>query len=298
MAAKSGLGKGLKALMSDAIEKQVVQTVSTDKPFTLDVTLIKPSPYQPRKHFDPDALSELSSSIKNHGVLQPLLVRKTDDSYELIAGERRFKAAGLAGLKEVPVIVLDVQDIEALEITMIENLQREELNPIEEAEGYLLLSEEFGMTQEAISERVGKSRATVANSMRLLALPAGVRRLVWDGTISVGHAKVLLSLEKPDLIDAFAAQIVRDKLSVRQLETEIKKAKRSTRSKNRVANDMPSSHLQYLSDELIKVLGTDVKLKSSKTLSNGKKSKGTIEISYYSDEDLSRILDLLGVRDL
>lgn len=306
MAAKpAGLGRGLNVLIKDkapatAKKESKAEPSSMDSgpgPVMVPVNQIHKSPWQPRRHFEPEALRDLVASIRDRGVLQPLLVRVVGDGYQLIAGERRFRASQEAELKEIPVIIMDVTDKEAVELTLIENLQREDLNPVEEAEGFQALANEFGMTQEQISERVGKSRASVANALRLLTLPDSVRALVADGQLSTGHAKVLLGMEIPEEQEQFARRVIKEGLSVRALE-RLLAARKSTGTRTRIERaDLPASHLLQLTDQLHHALGTSVRLRSSKTLSNGKKIPGRIEIDYYSNDDLDRLLHCMGVEE-
>lgn len=302
MAAKpAGLGRGLNALIKDsspaksAAATAPAPSVPESGPVKVPVSSIHKSPWQPRRHFDSTALAELVASIREHGVLQPLIVRPAEKGYQLIAGERRFRAAQEAELEVVPVVVMTVSDKDAAELTLIENLQREDLNPIEEAEGYQSLADEFGMTQEQIAERVGKGRASVANALRLLSLPDIVRDKVSDGTLSSGHAKVLMGLEIAEEQVILAERVIKEGLSVRALEHIIQARRRPPRKARAERNDLPASHLHQLTDQLHHALGTSVRLHSSKTLSNGKKVPGRIEIDFYSNDDLGRLLPQLGV---
>lgn len=321
---KSGLGRGLNALISQgtpastgAARKQAqIQTPSksaksgpgTEKnttgapesPREVPVHLIVANPWQPREHFDEEGLEELAASIREMGVLSPLLVRqrKEDGSgYQLIAGERRFRAAQRAGLKTVPILLRELTDQEALEIALVENLQRRDLNSIEEAEGYQRLAEDFGLTQETIAKRVGKARATVANALRLLTLDNHVRSLISENRLSTGHAKVLLALDIPEEQRLMADQCERERWSVRELERQIKKrlAVPKTKSATKARLDIPADHLQYLTDRLHQRLGTSVRISPTRTLPNGKKQRGKVEIDFYSNDDLDRVLDLLGL---
>lgn len=274
---------------------------ASDQPHQVAVNLIVANPWQPRSHFEESALEELSASIREMGVLSPLLVRKLPDGegYQLIAGERRFRASRRAGLKEVPVIVRDLSDQEALEIALVENLQRKDLNVIEEAEGYQRLADDFQLTQEAIAQRVGKGRATVANALRLLALHPSVRDMVADGRLSSGHAKVLLSLEIEDEQILLANACVRQRWSVRELERQIKarlQPKKKPASPGGKA-DIPTDHLQHLVDQLHQRLGTSVRIAPTRTLPNGKKQRGRLEIDFYSNDDLDRLLEMLGITE-
>lgn len=323
-AKKSGLGRGLNALISQgtpastgnarkqARETPAPKTLSTapgkdspppNTPREVPVHLIVANPWQPREHFDEEGLEELTASIREMGVLSPLLVRqrKEDGSgYQLIAGERRFRAAQRAGLKTVPILLRDLTDQEALEIALVENLQRRDLNIIEEAEGYQRLAADFGLTQEAIAQRVGKARASVANAMRLLSLDPRVRTLVSESRLSPGHAKVLLTLTIQDEQALLAAQCERERWSVRELERRVKTrlaAPKSPKPAPRAKTDLPADHLQYLTDRLHQRLGTSVRISPTRTLPNGKKQRGKVEIDFYSNDDLDRVLELLGLTE-
>lgn len=303
MAAKhTGLGRGLGALIKDtppAEEPSAPATPEkTDGTTRIPIEKIRKSPWQPRREFTAEALDDLTRSVQERGILQPLMVRKAGDAYELIAGERRFRAAQNAELKEVPVIVMEVTDREALELALIENLQREDLNLIEEAEGYKLLMEKFEMTQEHVAQRVGKGRATIANALRLLDLPDTVKRLVAEQKLSPGHAKVLLSVEIPREQELLAARVIAEQMSVRTLERIVAQLKRPEKKSRSERSDIPDSHLQYLSEQLHQHLGTSVRVSPCKTLANGKKVKGTIEVDFYSNDDLDRLLAILGLTSL
>lgn len=297
-AAKRSLGRGLGALIQDKPSSTTDATrhgVSGIPRIPIDS--IQKSEWQPRREFDEDALSDLANSISQRGVLQPLLVRPKGDQYELIAGERRLRAAAKAGLNDVPVIVMDAADSESLLIALIENVQREDLNVIEEAEGYALLAEQFDLTQEQISQRVGKARASVTNALRLLALPANVKAMVIAGSISAGHAKVLLALSTKKDQTAYAQRCVDEQLSVRDVEKLIQQSLQPPKKPRTARPDMPASHVAHLSDKLHEHFGTSIRIKSCTTLANGKKARGSIEIDFYSNEDLDRILQLLGIRE-
>ncbi|WFB34939.1 ParB/RepB/Spo0J family partition protein [Kiritimatiellota bacterium B12222] len=265
------------------------------------IHLITANPYQPRTRFEEEGLEELTQSIIEMGVLSPLLVRQRAEDgmgYQLIAGERRFRAAQRAGLKKVPVLLRTLSDQEALEIALVENLQRRDLNIIEEAEGYHRLAVEFKMTQDAIAKSVGKGRATVANAMRLLALAPSVRELVSDGRLSNGHAKVLLALELPEEQILLAKNTLKENWSVRELERQIKKRLNPVKPRSLTSkNDIPADHVQFLTDKLHEKFGTSVRIVPSKSLPNGKKQRGKLEIDIYSNDDLDRVLDLLGLSD-
>ncbi len=303
-AKRKGLGRGLDALIKDgtSAKEQATLKKATEKakpePETgvreVAVSKVVASPWQPRSVFDSEALSELVDSIKSHGVLQPLLVRSVGSKFELIAGERRLRAAQAALLKSVPVIVIEASDEKALEIALIENLQREDLNPIEEAEGYAVLQKKFNLTQEQVSERVGKARASIANALRLLDLPDGVRKYVAEGLLSVGHAKVLLSLGDDRQRDILAKQTIKQGLSVRALEKLVKKLSRLPKKARAEKSDLPSDYLQTLSDELHQYFGTSIRINPSKTLANGRKVKGSLEIDYHDNDELDRLLTVMG----
>ncbi len=298
-----GLGRGLGALIQDApaVEPAPAPAAVPEKKEGVQrvpLTLIHKSPWQPRRDFAAEALDDLTRSVQERGVLQPLLVRRVGEAYELIAGERRFRAAQNAELKDVPVIVMEASDREALELALIENLQREDLNVIEEAEGYQLLLDKFEMTQEHIAQRVGKGRPTIANALRLLALPPAVKRLIAERQLSPGHAKVLLGVEIPREQELLAARILAEQMSVRTLERIVERLKRAPKKPRAEKADMPDSHLRHLSEQLHQHLGTSVRVEPCKTLANGKKAKGTIEIDFYSNDDLDRLLAILGLTSL
>lgn len=270
----NSLGKGLSALIPE-IKKAEGKT-----PDEIEINKIKPNPHQPRKHFDELTLSELAASIKEHGILQPLIVSKTDSGYELIAGERRLKAAKKIGLKTVPAIIRTPTEQQKLELSMIENIQRHNLNPIEEATAYQKLNDHFGMTHEQIAKKIGKSRASVTNIIRLLELPQEIQEGLEKEKISVGHAKVLLEIDDENRQFALYQKIVRQNLTVRELESEIKKPQKEPPKKTvRITNP----ELEALEDLLRTKLGTKVRI-------GPKLSKGKIEIEYYSKEELDEIL--------
>ena len=291
---QKGLGRGLDILIKDNTSNLIQSTTLNENIKKISINQIIPSPWQPRKIFTSEALSELVNSIKIHGVLQPLIVRKKDISFELIAGERRWRASKEAGLSEVPVIVIQADNKEALEIAVIENLQREDLNAIEEAEGYALMQKTFNLTQEEISERVGKARASIANSLRLLELSDNIRKQLTDNLISVGHAKVLLSVSSSDEQERFARLIIKENLSIRKLEVLIKKSGLPPKNKREENSDIRSDYLHSLSNDLHKYFGTKIKIIPSKTLSNGQKTKGSLEINFHNNDELDRILELIG----
>ena len=253
----------------------------------MKISSVEPNRDQPRKHFSEEGIDELASSIKQYGIIQPLLVQKRDDYYEIIAGERRWRAAMKAGLKEVPVIVKDYSNREAVEISLIENIQREDLNPIEEALAYDRLIQEFEMTQEQVAGRVSKSRSAVTNSLRLLKLADDVRQMVIAGDISEGHARTLLGLPNDEMQRLLAERIVKEKLSVRETEKLVKKLTSNTPKKTKARDYQKEAILGNLSEQLKIILGTKV------SITEKGKSKGKIEIEYYSDDELNRIFEML-----
>ena len=288
--AKSGLGKGLSALISTRPAVRL-EAEPGEKIQQVNLTSIVPSPLQPRKDFARDALAELVESIRQHGIIQPLVVRDVGGRHELIAGERRWRAAQEAGLTQVPVITRVATDLEVLELSLIENLQRADLNPIEEAQAYARLAGEFGMRQEDIAQKVGRSRASVANSMRLLDLHEQVQAWLTQGLLSVGHAKVLLALKEPGEQRAVAETILRRSATVRATERLVARQLGTTRPRRRrqsAATTVTSATIDDLQSRLQEHLGTRV------TLHHGEK-RGRIEIEYYGNDDLQRVLGALGL---
>ena len=295
MAAR-GLGKGLDSLIPNAVgeakvkKEPVTETVTEKKePETLvKITMVEPNRKQPRKNFDEDALQELSDSIKQFGLLQPILVQDRRDHYEIIAGERRWRAAKLAGLKEIPVIIRDYSDQEIMEISLIENIQRENLNPIEEAQAYKRLLTEFNLKQDEVAERVSKSRAAVTNSIRLLKLSDEVQQMVIDDMISTGHARTLLAVEDKDEQYNLAQRIFDEKLSVRDVEKLVKNLHKPEKAPKKTENKTMEVIYQDIEEKLKQKLSTKVVVTS--------KGEGTgkIEIEFYNNEDLDRILDMIG----
>ncbi len=299
---KRGLGRGLDALLRETPAQADVGGVAAEGASgggveRISVEAIRIGPWQPRHTVDTEGLGELTASIKEQGVLQPLLVRRTEEGYELIAGERRLRAAREAGLGEVPAIVMDVTDQQALELALVENLQREDLNPIEEAEGYRVLCETFGLSQEDAARRVGKARATVTNALRLLGLSERVKEMVAAGRLSAGHAKVLLGLGSVKEQEELAGRVVAEGLSVRALERLVTQRSKGRTKRRPVAVDVPMEHLDRLAERLQHRLGTPVHIISSRTAANGRKVRGTIEISYYSPEELDRLMEILGLEE-
>jgi ParB family transcriptional regulator, chromosome partitioning protein len=286
--AKSALGKGLSALISTRSAPIRLEAEPGEKIQQVDLSRIVPSPLQPRKDFARDALAELVESIRQHGIIQPLVVRLVAGKHELIAGERRWRAAREAGLTQAPVITRVATDLEVLELSLIENLQRADLNPIEEAQAYARLSNEFGMRQEDIAQRVGRSRAAVANSMRLLDLHEQVQAWVTQGLLSVGHAKVLLALKEPEEQRAVAETILRRSSTVRATERLVARQLGGTRPRRRRQTAATSATIEDLQNRLQEHLGARV------TVHHGEK-RGRIEIEYYGSDDLQRVLNALGL---
>ncbi len=296
MAAARGLGKGLDALIPNGIEK----TVSTSKTkqgnsteqsseTLVNITKVEPNREQPRKNFDEDALEELAESIKQFGLLQPILVQDRKTYYEIIAGERRWRAAKKAGLKEVPVIIKNLTEQEIVEISLIENIQREDLNPIEEAQAYKRLLTEFNLKQDEVAERVAKSRTAVTNSMRLLKLCDDVQQMIIDGMISTGHARALISIEDPEQQYTIAQQIFDEKLSVRDVEKLVKNLNKPVKVKKAAITDKSLEAVyQDIEENLKQKLSTKVSITSK---GNG---AGKLEIEFYSHEDLEKLMDLLS----
>lgn len=296
MAAKRmGLGKGLDSLIPDNKSAKTPKTENKKAEETAElksgeqmmkINMVEPNRDQPRRNFEEDALLELADSIKQYGVLQPLIVRKRNDYYEIIAGERRWRAAKMAGVKEVPVIIKEYNEQEILEIALIENIQRENLNPIEEAMAFKKLLEEFNLKQDEVAERVSKSRTAVTNSMRLLKLDQRVQQMIIDDMISTGHARALLAIDDPEQQYALANKIFDEKLSVRETEKLIKEIKNPKKPKEK-KNVENAFIYEDIEDKMKQVLGTKVHVASKG------KGKGKIEIEYYSDKELERMFDMI-----
>lgn len=285
---KSRLGKGLGALLGDI---ESADTIGSDNVIELKITDVEPNKDQPRKVFDQEKLETLAQSIKQHGVIQPIIVKSLENGYyQIVAGERRWRASRLAGLKIVPAIVRNYDKLAIMEVALIENLQREDLNPIEEALGYKALLEQFGMTQEKVSEKVSKSRSAIANSLRLLTLPMQAQDLLTDGSITSGHARAILSVDSEEHRELLAQKIIAGSLNVRQAEAL---AKTITNHSNQDDNSPKSKtaldhQISDIEKKIAYTLGTKVKI------SNGVK-KGKIEIEYYGNDDLNRLLNLLNM---
>ena len=279
-----GLGKGLAALLGD----DVLESHEEKSSLYLPISQVESCASQPRKQFDPESLADLADSIREHGIIQPLTVRKLQSGYyQIIAGERRWRAARMAGLNQVPAIVIEADDRKAMELAMIENLQREDLNPIEEAEGYQVLMSQYNLTQEETAQRVGKSRSAVANSLRLLNLCPSVRAMVEDGRISNGHARAILPLS-PALQEKAADAVIKSDLSVRQTELLVKKL--TAEEKDTPAVTSGGLEVNY-AEEAAKELGT--RLGRGCRIVSGRK-KGRIELEFYGMDDLNALLDALG----
>lgn len=290
---KKGLGKGLDSMIPDRIEKTKTVEVIKDKLDVSRETLIpineiEPNKKQPRKHFDEDSLQELADSIKQHGVIQPLIVQKKDKYFEIIAGERRWRAAKLAGLKMVPVIIKNYSSQEIVEIALIENIQREDLNPIEEALAYQNLIKEFNLKQDEVAEKVSKSRTAITNTMRLLKLDSRVQQMLIDDMISGGHARALLAIEDEELQYQVAMRVFDGKLSVRETEKLVKKIIKEAEVVKEEAAISTENIAVYkdLEEKIKKIMGTKVSIKRKDN------NNGRIEIEYYSVEELERILEL------
>ena len=292
MAVKKGLGKGLDSLIPKQStpkspvksEHETVRTVVKKEEIKLNINDVEPNREQPRKKFDEDALLELADSIKQFGILQPLIVQKRKDYYEIIAGERRWRAAKMAGLKEVPVVIRNFSDQEAVEISLIENIQRENLNPIEEAIAYKRLLNEFDLKQDEVAERVSKSRTAVTNSMRLLKLDERVQQMVIDEMISTGHARALLAVEDKELQYRLAQQVFDEKLSVRDVERLMKSLTKEKKKEKK--EDKNQFIYQNLEEKMKSLLGTKV------SISHKANNHGKIVIDYYSNAELERLMDL------
>lgn len=303
---KRGLGRGIDSLLpkvvSAAEEKAVSLKVTADDetpetpPLELVIADIERSPYQPRRDFREEELTELAESLKNNGLVHPPTVRKNSRGrYELISGERRCRAATLAGWKKIRVTLIEADDLTAASMTTTENIQREDLNPIEEAESYKNLQNAFGLTQAEVAERVGIGRATVANSVRLLELPDEVKGLVQSKLLSAGHAKVLLSVEEEKDRIILARECVSDQLSVRALEKKIAKRSAPVQVRKPGSPDIPESYVRNLCDRLRRHLGCAVRLTSGVTHASGKHTKGVLEIDFFDNDELDRILKMIGV---
>ncbi len=310
-ARKMGLGRGLGALidnpvpMKPAVRAPIATIAKTTlipneklagSVLTVPVTEIVKSPWQPRQTFDEVALKELADSIKANGIIQPLVCRKlADGRFELIGGERRLRAAMQAELTHVPLILVEAEDRKAAELAIVENIQRADLNAIEEAEGYHTLAEKFGLTQSEVAERVGRARPSVANALRLLELPDETKTMVADGRLSAGHAKVLLSLAKTEDRVRLGRKAVADNLTVRALERAVAAINNPVVAKP-AKNDLPATYLRDLTDKLHAYFGTAVRVTPGRALPNGRHAKGKLEVDFHDNDELDRILTILGLR--
>ncbi len=288
---RRALGKGLEELFFnepmnyDKIEEKIITSTPKEQIQKISLDELRSNPYQPRQNFDKQALEELASSIKEHGVFQPIIVKKSIKGYEIIAGERRVKASKLAGLKEIPAIVRDFSDSEMMEIALLENLQRENLNSIEEATAYQKLISNLNLTQEKLALRLGKSRSHITNMLGLLDLPSSIQKLISEKKLTMGHARVLSKLEDEKQINDLALKIIDEGLSVRQIE-EITSSEKNFERKNKItrSHEKKSSEYEYLEEKLKEKLGTKVKIKTNK-----------LEISFTNTNDLNRLLEIMNL---
>ncbi|MBT7733492.1 MAG: ParB/RepB/Spo0J family partition protein [Verrucomicrobia bacterium] len=296
--AKTGLGRGLSSLLgarppADKQTKAGNSPAPSDTPNEVPIGEILPGAMQPRNGFDDASLNELAESIRENGIMQPLVVRPREGGYDLIAGERRWRASQMAGLANVPIVIRDVDDRTALELALVENLQRENLDPIEEAKGYAQLVDQFDLTQEEVAAKVGKNRATVANALRLIKLPAEVQTYVRDGLLSSGHAKVILGLKQAKDQIAAAKRVIKKELSVRQTEELLGELGQATPGKTKRGaigkSAATDAYILSLEGKLRERLGTKVALRY-------RKGKGSVDIKFFNDEDLQRILETLSIK--
>ena len=285
---RKALGKGIHALIPD-FEMGVPKSHENGpaKNTELLIDEISPNRFQPRKYFDDDKLEELVTSIRDNGVLQPIVVQKVEAGYELVVGERRWRASKKAGLKKIPAVIREVTDAQALELAIIENIHRQDLNPIEEADAYARLADEFALTQEMIAKRVGKSRTAVANTLRLLKLSRNIKEDLISGKISMGHARALLGLDNAGQMEALRKEIFKQDLTVRQIESRVSRLKQSVSKKPVSLVSKKNIFIKDLEKEFERRLGTKVDIKPAK-------KGGKLVVTYYSDDDLDRIKDLIG----
>lgn len=282
---RKALGKGLEELFSteplsfDTVETAIINETPKDEIINVKLDDLRPNPYQPRKIFDEDSLNELAASIKEHGVFQPIIVKKSIKGYDIIAGERRVKASKIAGLTEIPAIVREFNDEEMMEIALLENLERENLTPLEEAEAYKNLIDKLNLTQEELAKKIGKSRSYITNTLGILSLPEKVKTLINEKKLTMGHAKVLSKIGSPEEIDALADKVVEEGLSVHDLEDLINKEKPEKKIKQEKHKD---TKYDYLEDELSEKFGTKTRIKNNKLI-----------ISFTNDNDLNRILEIM-----
>ena len=292
MSKKFGLGKGLNALIPEdtvILEPKKGKDKNDDNGYSLiDINLIKSNESQPRKSFDDEKIMELAESIKSNGIIQPLILRKDKDEYIIVAGERRWRAAKYIGIKEIPAVIMDLTEKQILEISLIENIQREDLNSIEEAIAYKKLITDFDLTQEQLSKRIGKSRVAITNTMRLLNLSEDVQQYIIEGVISEGHGRALLAITDSKLQCELAQNVIDDKLSVRELEFLIRKLKTKSEPSKSKAKKETNPYYKEVIERLENYFGTKVNV-------TNKNNKGKIEIEYYSEEDLQRILEIINL---
>ena len=292
MSKKFGLGKGLNALIPEdtvILEPKKGKDKNDDNGYSLiDINLIKSNESQPRKSFDDEKIMELAESIKSNGIIQPLILRKDKDEYIIVAGERRWRAAKYIGIKEIPAVIMDLTEKQILEISLIENIQREDLNSIEEAIAYKKLITDFDLTQEQLSKRIGKSRVAISNTMRLLNLSEDVQQYIIEGVISEGHGRALLAITDSKLQCELAQNVIDDKLSVRELEFLIRKLKTKSEPSKSKAKKETNPYYKEVIEKLENYFGTKVNV-------TNKNNKGKIEIEYYSEEDLQRILEIINL---
>lgn len=280
---KKGLGRGLEALFEESPQVQEAEEVEE-----ISLNEIRPNPYQPRKTFDDKSLKELSESIKENGVFQPIIIRKSINGYEIIAGERRYRASKLAGKTTIPAITRQFDEAQMMEVAVLENLQREDLTPLEEAQAYEMLQKNLGLTQEEVSKRLGKSRPYIANYLRLLTLPQKTKRLLQHGDLSMGQARTLLGLKNKEGIDKLAKKVVKEGMTVRKLEALVNRMNEKSKvAKHKTVKK--SAFIRASESELANKFGTTV------NITEGKKGKGHLAIDFGSVDELNRILDLLGV---
>lgn len=292
MSKRFGLGKGLNALIPEdtvILEPKKGKDKNDDNGYSLiDINLIKSNESQPRKLFDDEKIMELAESIKSNGIIQPLILRKYKDEYIIVAGERRWRAAKYIGIKEIPAVIMDLTEKQILEISLIENIQREDLNSIEEAIAYKKLITDFDLTQEQLSKRIGKSRVAITNTMRLLNLSEDVQQYIIEGVISEGHGRALLAITDSKLQCELAQNVIDDKLSVRELEFLIRKLKTKSEPSKSKAKKETNPYYKEVIEKLENYFGTKVNV-------TNKNNKGKIEIEYYSEEDLQRILEIINL---
>ena len=280
---KRGLGRGLEALFDESPQVQETEEITE-----ISLDEIRPNPYQPRKTFDNKSLKELSESIKENGVFQPIIIRKSVNGYEIIAGERRFRASKLAKKKTIPAIIREFDEAQMMEVAVLENLQREDLTPLEEAQAYEMLQKNLGLTQAEVSKRLGKSRPYIANYLRLLTLPQKTKRLLQRGELSMGQARTLLGLKDKDSIDDLARKVVKNGITVRQLESLVAKLNEKEK-KPKKKSIKKSAFIRATESQLTDKFGTSV------NITEGKKGNGHLAIDFASTDELNRILDLLGI---